>query len=141
MNQASLDWNNNWGALYPGAMQNGNAIVEQGTLGGEEISKTFKTLSQEPGLGAIANNITVNDLTVETRNIFYNKAITGTEKMYPDGRGGFFSGLEAAQDPDKHRIFNQIVNNKLLAIYEKLLNILTLTLFKMLTQQLTSRKS
>ena len=112
LNQASLDWNNNWGSLYPGAMQNGNAIVEQGTLGGEEISKTFKTLSREPGRGAIANNITVNDLTVETRNLFYNKAITGTEKMYPDGRGGFFSGLEAAQDTDKHRILKQIVREQ-----------------------------
>ena len=119
LNQASLDWNNNWGALYPGAMQNGNAIVEQGALGGEEISKTFKTLSHEPGRGAIANNITVNDLTVETRNIFYNKAITGTEKMYPDGRGGFFSGLEAAQDTDKHRILKKIVREQTFSYIRK----------------------
>jgi len=111
-NQASLDWDKNWGALYPGAMQNSDLILEQGVLGGEEAYETWKKLSQEPGSGAIANKITVNNLTVETRNIFYNKAITGTEKMYPDGRGGFFSGLEAAQDPDKHRALQQIIRQQ-----------------------------
>jgi hypothetical protein len=118
-NQASLDWDKNWGALYPGAMQNSNSILEQGVLGGEEISETYKKLSREPGHGALANNIIVNDLTVETRNIFYNKAITGTEKMYPDGRGGFFSGLEAAQDPDKHRILKQIVREQTVSYIRK----------------------
>ena len=111
-NQASLDWDKNWGALYPGAMQNSDLILEQGVLGGEEAHETWKKLSQEPGSGAISNKITVNNLTVETRNIFYNKAITGTEKMYPDGRGGFFSGLEAAQDPDKHRALQQIIRQQ-----------------------------
>ena len=119
IDQASLDWDTNWGALYPGAMQNGASILEQGALGGEKISKTFKTLSREPGRGAIANNITVNDLTVETRNLFYNKAITGTEKMYSDGRGGFFSGLEAAQDPDKHRALQQIVRQQTFSYIRK----------------------
>tara|TARA_R110001592_G_scaffold191553_1_gene437927 strand:- start:39 stop:2594 length:2556 start_codon:yes stop_codon:yes gene_type:complete len=111
-NQASLDWDKNWGALYPGAMQNSDLILEQGVLGGEEAHETWKKLSQEPGSGALSNKITVNNLTVETRNIFYNKAITGTEKMYPDGRGGFFSGLEAAQDPDKHRALQQIIRQQ-----------------------------
>ena len=112
VNQASLDWDKNWGALYPGAMQNSNSILEQGVLSGEEAHETWKKLSREPGHGAVANKIIVNDLTVDTRNVFYNKAIVGTEKIYPDGRGGFFSGLEAAQDPNKNRILQQIVRQQ-----------------------------
>ena len=101
-------------SLYVGSTAASADILENANETNEPFLKTIEAIVSEPGLGAIQERIVKNRIVDRLHGREISKALQSTDAIYRDAQGKAFSGVEAANDPNKMTIVTDTIRNDLI---------------------------
>lgn len=101
-------------SLYTGSTAASADILENANETNEPFLKTIEAIVSEPGLGAIQERIVKNRIVDRLHGREISKALQSTDALYRDAQGKAFSGVEAANDPNKMTIVTDTIRNDLI---------------------------
>ena len=101
-------------SLYTGSTAASADILENANETNETPLKTIEAIVSEAGLGAIQERIVKNRIVDRLHGTEISKALQSTDALYRDAQGRAFSGVEAANDPNKMTIVTDTVRNDLI---------------------------
>ena len=101
-------------SLYVGSTAASADILENANETNEPFLKTIEAIVSEPGLGAIQERIVANRILDRLHGREISKALQSSDRLYRDAQGNDFSGVEAANNPEKMAIVTDTVRNDLI---------------------------